>query len=402
MVHRRPLEPKAGSDIRLDRCLSTLDLLAFGVGSTLETGVYILAGEVAKDKAGPEIVLCFLVAAVTSVLSELCYTEFGAQSAGSGASESALVTKIFMGMNLLILSFVILSGFIKGDLHHWQFTEQDYKLAKSGYNDTSSLGTLGSGGFVPFSFDEILCGAAMCFYAFVGFHCGGRSPKSSVFHPLGTVISLFICFLAYFGVLAALLIMVPYYQIYSDSPLPDAFLYVGYQPDQTLCKNETMEVEITEMKPELEASSLEYVPEAGISKTLKSLCKPMNAIPTWQSGQIVYGCALLLAPLLTILSLILARWSNCLVSGDPVSTTVTGLLLLLIVGITFIIWRQPQNSSLLQGPCSACPPADQHLCEYLLDDTNDLYDLGRIWHLDDDWLCHIFWIWDSAQLGEDQ
>lgn len=63
-----------------------------------------------------------------------------------GASESALVTKMFTSVNLLVLSFVILSGFIKGDLHHWQLTQQDYEEAKSGSNDTYRLGgNLGHG-----------------------------------------------------------------------------------------------------------------------------------------------------------------------------------------------------------------------------------------------------------------
>ena len=57
-----------------------------------------------------------------------------------GARESALVTKVFTAINLLVLSFIILSGFIKGDLHNWQLTEQDYKLATAGSNDTSRLG----------------------------------------------------------------------------------------------------------------------------------------------------------------------------------------------------------------------------------------------------------------------
>ncbi|KAB0382827.1 hypothetical protein FD755_004744 [Muntiacus reevesi] len=83
--------------------------------------------------------------------------------------ESTLISKVFAGLNILVLSFLIFSGFIKGDLHNWKLTEQDYALAAAGAGDASSLGLLGSGGFVPFAFDGILQGAATCFYAFVGF-----------------------------------------------------------------------------------------------------------------------------------------------------------------------------------------------------------------------------------------
>lgn len=57
-----------------------------------------------------------------------------------GASESALVTKVFTVVNLLVLGFVIISGFIKGDVHNWKLTEEDYKLAMDGLNDTHRLG----------------------------------------------------------------------------------------------------------------------------------------------------------------------------------------------------------------------------------------------------------------------
>lgn len=43
-----------------------------------------------------------------------------------GVSESALVNKIFTGINLVVLGFVIISGFVKGNTDNWKLVEKDY------------------------------------------------------------------------------------------------------------------------------------------------------------------------------------------------------------------------------------------------------------------------------------
>jgi APA family basic amino acid/polyamine antiporter len=70
----------------LAKVLKVWDLTAYGIGSTVGAGIFVVTGVVARDKAGPAIVLSFLYAAFASLMSAFCYAEFAARIPVSGSA----------------------------------------------------------------------------------------------------------------------------------------------------------------------------------------------------------------------------------------------------------------------------------------------------------------------------
>ena len=86
-----------GSDMK--KTLTALDLLLLGVGGVIGAGVFVLTGAAAHDHAGPAVVLSYVAASVTSMITALCYTEFAVEVPGAGSAYNyvAMTFGEFMG-----------------------------------------------------------------------------------------------------------------------------------------------------------------------------------------------------------------------------------------------------------------------------------------------------------------
>lgn len=73
-------------DHQLRKDLSARDLMVFGVGVIIGTGIFVLTGQEAHKHAGPAIVISFLIAGATCALAALCYAEFAATVPVAGSA----------------------------------------------------------------------------------------------------------------------------------------------------------------------------------------------------------------------------------------------------------------------------------------------------------------------------
>ncbi|GGO81915.1 amino acid permease [Nonomuraea cavernae] len=76
-----------GEGGELRRTMSLWQLTLFSVGATLGTGIFVILGQ-AVPKAGPAVVVSFLLAAVTALFSALSYAELAGTIPVSGSSYS--------------------------------------------------------------------------------------------------------------------------------------------------------------------------------------------------------------------------------------------------------------------------------------------------------------------------
>jgi len=115
-------------DNRLRRVLGPVQLTSLGVGAIIGTGIFVLTGQAAHDKAGPALILSFVVSGLACVFAALCYAEFASMAPVAGSAYTyayATVGELFawiIGWDL-VLEYTVVSATVA---HGWSHYFQDF------------------------------------------------------------------------------------------------------------------------------------------------------------------------------------------------------------------------------------------------------------------------------------
>ena len=253
--------------------------------------MYLVAGMVAKKKAGPAVVLSYAIAGIAALLSGLCYAELGARvphTTGSAYVYSYVTVGEFVAFIIgwnMILEYIIgtascacaLSACIdiisngavsnittawKGELWNappdvlamgitivMMFIFFEGVKRSVVFNNVLNVINLfswiiivGIGSwfikkenwddFMPFGFSGVLKGASTCFYAFIGFDIiattGEEAKNPRKSMPIAIIVSLVIVMFAYTSCSAILTLMVNYKELNEKAALVQIWGKIGY------------------------------------------------------------------------------------------------------------------------------------------------------------------------------
>jgi APA family basic amino acid/polyamine antiporter len=119
------LEEMAG-DHRLRRVLGPLQLTSLGVGAIIGTGIFVLTGVAAHERAGPAMMLSFVMAGLACTFAALCYAEFASMAPVAGSAYTyayATLGELFawiIGWDI-ILEYAVTAGAVAhGASHYFQ------------------------------------------------------------------------------------------------------------------------------------------------------------------------------------------------------------------------------------------------------------------------------------------
>src|SRR5712691_11685617 len=144
------LEEMEGEN-RLRRVLGPVQLSSLGIGAIIGTGIFVLTGVAAHDKAGPALILSFVLAGFACACAGLCYAEFASMIPVAGSAYTYAYATLgeflawIMGWDLVLEyamgSATVANGWSKYflkvlHLFHidlpWQWTTDPFTLSEAG------------------------------------------------------------------------------------------------------------------------------------------------------------------------------------------------------------------------------------------------------------------------------
>jgi len=125
----KPLEmllEEMKGESRLRRVLGPVGLTSLGVGAIIGTGIFVLTGIAAHDKAGPALMVSFCAAGIACVFAAMCYAEFAAMVPVAGSAYTyayATLGELFawiIGWDLVLEYAVGAAAVAHGWSHYFQ------------------------------------------------------------------------------------------------------------------------------------------------------------------------------------------------------------------------------------------------------------------------------------------
>lgn len=290
MFRRRPVDADPHRDTGLHRSLTAFDLTLLGIGSIIGAGIFVLTGIAAATKAGPAIVLSYVVAGMACGFTALAYAELAGMLGGAGSAYSYAYSSFgeviawLVGWNLILeyaasVSAVAVawSGYVGNVLGAAGLALPEALMHAPGEGGTVNLpallvivvlGALLAAGvkdsarvnnaiafikigaiavfivaalphvepanwrpFTPFGWSGVFSGASLIFFAYIGFDAistaGEEARNPGRDMPIAILWSLAVCTVIYIVVSGLLTAIAPYQTLNVSSPVAEALLGVG-------------------------------------------------------------------------------------------------------------------------------------------------------------------------------
>lgn len=271
-------------DLQLKKTLGAFDLILLGVGAIVGTGIFILPGTVAANHAGPGIILSFIIAAIVCAFAAMSFSEFSSSIPVTGSAYTygyivfgELIAWLIGWALLLEYGLAVaavatgwssyLDSLLEGlHIHIPTALSEAFDPAKGTYVNLPAvlivlaiallltrgvqesakfnrimviikvsviLLFIGVGvfyvkpdnwqPFLPFGMSGVMSGAALVFFAYLGFDAVSsaaeevKNPQRNM--PIGIIGSLVICTILYVAVSLVLTGIVPYTDLNVSDPV---------------------------------------------------------------------------------------------------------------------------------------------------------------------------------------